>query len=236
MFFRSFKRLLKVFGCFIQNQLSSFLLSKFGFFTHQKLVAVFQHITGFNFSPDNFTSEFIVALISAILDQRIPLEFDIGNFVVYFGLSEGPVEFLDNVLQVEMNVRFRVNNFKFVCFEVIVRIFIMVFKLVDSVEQHFIKLKKVLLLFSVIGLFLLVEILFILCDILVYLTFPFLFYIPQVIFFRGSCWNFLYFYFLDNFDYFFQRILLLALFLVKLLEDGFLVNLFIFIGDLNVFS
>ena len=115
-------------------------------------------------------------------------------------------------------------------------IFTVVLELIKAFKKNFVEFEKVLLLFSVICFFLLLEVLFILSYILVNLAFPFLFYISQVTFFRGSCGQFLDFHFFDHFSSVSHCLFLFFLFFVKLLEDSFLIDLFISIGDLDVFA
>ena len=115
-------------------------------------------------------------------------------------------------------------------------IFTVVLELIKAFKKNFVEFEKVLLLFSVICFFLLLEVLFILSYILVNLAFPFLFYISQVTFFRGSCGQFLYFYFFDHFSSVSHCLFLFFLCFVELFEDSFLIDFFISIGDLDVFA
>lgn len=135
-----------------------------------------------------------------------------------------------------MVVTFSTNDFFLIGVQIISGIFTVVFELKDTIKKDFEEFEKVLLLFSIVSLFLLLEVLFKLSDILVDLSLRLLFYISQVPFFRGSCRHFDHFDFFDNFRHAFHSFLFLFLLFLKLLEDSFFIDLFVPIGDLDILA
>lgn len=100
-------------------------------------------------------------------------------------LSEGLIIFFDKVFQVKVKISLRRDDFLFIRGQIIMLILTEFFQLVNTVEKNLVKLEKVLFLFSVKGCFLLFEELFIFGDIFVHFCLPFLFYIIEVVLFRG---------------------------------------------------